>query len=310
MTETVDRLMRAVKPPYGEEWHNYLSIHSHLLSAAACLAHSRFLLGNRVPRRSSWGFHLYEELQSAISEFGYVEWHKVESTQLFGIEVLLNAAQSSIAAAVDASVNAWIIERMEDIEEKTSFDEQLLGLWIGVRLRILGSALAREIEPKLPPDTRGIFPWYDEQIPQNMEEPAYSHGLWKTFERYSNTIIAEQEIHHLASRYIKQISWPAAEYVDEDREQILMYLWNHMQVSKAGSAAIVLSRVNAFKHLIKGVSDRYDFVYAVEWVVTAKALEWISAFWGAMIFDVKRPESSILQEGGTANAITASENQP
>jgi hypothetical protein len=260
-----------------------------------------------VPRRSSWGFQLYDELLSVTSKYGYVVWHQSENTMLFGLEVFLNAAQSSIAAAVDGTTNAWIIQRMEDIEEKTSYDEQLLGLWIGVRLRILGSVLSsEESELVLPQDIKGGFPWFDEHTPEDAQKTSYLRELWRTFERYSNTIVAEQEIHRLAGNYIKQISWSPAEYVDEDREKILMHLWNHMQVNKAGSAAIVLSRVNAFKHLTKGVSDRYDFVYAIEWVLTAKALEWIGAFWRTMVSDVKRRESRILQEGGTGNDITAS----
>jgi len=307
MVETIDRLMRAIKSSEGEEWHEFFPIHGHLLSAAACLAHSRFLLGSAVPRRSSWGFNLYDDLLRVVSPFGYVVWHHSENTTLFGLEVFLNAAQSSIAAAVDAATNAWILGRMEDVEEKTRFDEQLLGLWIGVRLRILGSVISGGRALVIPHDIGGEFPWFEEQTPEGTERPAYLRELWRAFERYNDTIIAQQEIHTLAGSYIKQISWPPRQQVDEDREEILRHLWERMQVNKAGSVAIVLARVNAFKHLTKGVSDRYDFVYAVEWVLTAKALEWISAFWRTMVADVKRPQSNREIQGGTDNAITSSE---
>lgn len=290
MAETIDRLMRAVKPPDGEGWHEYFPIHGHLLSAAACLSHSRFLLGSTVPRRSSWGFHLYDDLRNVTSPYGYVVWHQSENTMLFGLEVFLNAAQSSIAAAVDAATNAWIIGRMEDVEEKGSYDEHLLGLWIGVRLRILGSVIAGGHELIIPSHVQGDFPWFDDNTSQALDRSAYLRELWRTFERYSNTIVAQQEIHNLAGSYIKQISWPPLPDVDEDREEILSHLWDRMHLNKAGSAAIVLSRFNAFKHLTKGVSDRYDFVYAIEWILTAKALEWISAFWRTMVGDVCRPQ--------------------
>lgn len=306
MAETIDRLMRAVKPPDGEAWHEFFAIHGHLLSAASCLAHSRFLLGSAVPRRSSWGFNLYDDLLRVVSPFGYVVWHHSENTTLFGLEVFLNAAQSSIAAAVDAATNAWILGRMEDVEERTSFDEQLLGLWIGVRLRILGSVISGSRELVVPSGVSGEFPWFEENTPHGMERSAYLRELWRTFERYSNTIIAQQEIHTLAGSHIKQISWPPRQHVDEDREEILGYLWEHMHVNKAGSAALVLARMNAFKHLTKGVSDRYDFVYAIEWVLTAKALEWISAFWRTMIADVRQPQTQPETQGVIENATPAS----
>lgn len=75
---------------------------------------------------------------------------------------------------------------------------------------------------------------------------------------------------------------------EEDRERILLFLWDQMRVSRAECVGLVLSRVNAFKHLTRGVSDRYDFVYAVEWAITAKALQWISDFWRAMVVDVRQ----------------------
>lgn len=300
MVATIERLMGAVKPPDGEVWKEFLPIHGYLVSTAACLANSRFLLGSGVPRRSSWGTQLYDELLHVIKDSGDIAWDESENTTLFGIELFLNAAQSNIAAAVDATTNAWIIQRVRDVEEKTSFDEQLLGLWIGVRLRILESVLPRAARRRQLTGVDGTFPWFDEQTVQfkGRARTVYLEELWRTFERYSNTIVGQQEIHNLAGSFIKQISWPPREPPDEDREEILEYLREHMQMSKAGCAGIVWARVNAFKHLTKGVSDRYDFVYAIEWVITAKALEWISAFWREMVADVTSERGPGLQPRG------------
>ena len=80
----------------------------------------------------------------------------------------------------------------------------------------------------------------------------------------------------------------------------------NMQISKAGCAGIVWGRVNAFKHLTKGVSDRYDFVYAIEWVITTKALEWISAFWREMVSDVESIQARRRRqqpEGGSNETV-------
>lgn len=287
MAETVQRLKRAVEPPEGEDWaEDYLLLYGHLVSAAACLAHSRYLLSYRVPRRSSWGPELHQDFLDVTNERGYVAWHRRENTTTFGFEVFLDKAQGNIAAALDGTTNAWIIQRMRDVEEQTIYDVQLLGLWIGVRLRLLGAVLPQSVLTALFEQMGGIFPWFD---PWSREEGNSEHlrELWRTFERYSDTNTAQQEIHSLAGRYVKLISSQPALPPEDDRERILMFLWEQMQVSRAGCVGLVLARVNAFKHLTRGVGDRYDFVYAVEWAITAKALEWMSDFWRAMVADVK-----------------------
>ena len=112
---------------------------------------------------------------------------------------------------------------------------------------------------------------------------------------YYDTRTARQVIHDLAGQYIKLISIVPALSAEEDREQIVIELWDNMAVNRGGSAAIVLARVNAFKHQTQGVSDRYDFVYAIEWVITAKALQWISAFWKVMVQDIESMRSRQTQ---------------
>src|SRR3989344_548768 len=288
MAETVQRLKRAVRPPDGEDWaEDYLALYGHLISAAMCLAHGRYLLNYRVPRRSSWGPGLYQDFLDVVSEHGYAAWQRQENTTSFGFEVFLDKAQSNIAAALDGTTNAWIIHRMRDVEERSVYDAQLLGLWIGVRLRLLGAVLPMDAWSRLSQQVGGTFPWFD---PASTEEGTSEHlrELWRTFERYSDTNTAQQEIHSLAGRYVKLISSQPALPPEENREKILLFLWDQMRVSRAGCAGLVLARVNAFKHLTRGVGDRYDFVYAVEWVITAKALQWISDFWRAMVEDAEQ----------------------
>lgn len=290
MAETIDRLIKAVQPPEGDVWRQFLPIHGYLVSAVACLCQSRALLAGGVPRRSSWGPGLFEDFRMVTDEHGNVTWSQSENTTHFGFELFLNTAQSNIAAAVDATTNAWIISRLTDVEETTRYDESLLWLWIGGRLRILESVLPRrkrtvEIEGKL-----AEFPWFDPPPQSRITRGirvAHLRELWRTFELYYDTRTARQAIHDLAGRYIKTVSVVPALTAEEDREQILIQLWNDMEVNRGGSAAIVLARVNAFKHQTQGVSDRYDFVYAVEWVITAKALQWISAFWKVMVQDME-----------------------
>ena len=290
MVKTVERLMKAVKPPNVEDWKEYLPIHAHLLGVATCLSHCRFLLCHGVLSHSLWEeFRLYDNLIRVTSKRGSVMWHKTKSATLFGLEVFLDKAQGNIAAAVDATTNAWIIQRMRDVEEKSVYDEQLLGLWIGIRLRLLGSVLPRYSKDILPPDITGTFPWFDEHTPisDEAEKSVYLRGLWQTFESYLDPYVAYQEICRLAEEYVKLIPTVKAASFDANCERVITYLWDEMAVNKAECAAIVLARVNAFKHHTKGVSDRHDFLYAIEWIITAKALEWISAFWKVMIQDVK-----------------------
>ena len=106
---------------------------------------------------------------------------------------------------------------------------------------------------------------------------------WRSLAEYHNTVRAQQEVHFWAGRFIKNISGPLRNPREIDREDILIILLNEIMLGLDVCAGITLSRVNAYKHLTYGVSDRYDFVYPVEWIIAAKALRWVGDLFRVMI---------------------------
>lgn len=295
LPESVRYVLDAIVPPAGEEWQRqYLTIQGHLISAASGLIESRNFMLRTPFRRSSWGPHIYEDFLIAVRQGG-IRWRGRENTQLFALDFYLNKAQSDIAAAADGVVNGWILESLEDIEEKPIIDVTLLPLFPGTRLRILSALLEKE---ELLRAARQRIAWLEARLrggpePQASEDvgvPTTTLALkilWQNLEKYYDTELAQQTIHAIAGMYIKDISGPLRDPREIDREAILQLLLNNitqdMSLPDDACAGITLSRVNAFKHLTYGVRDRYDFVYPVEWVVTAKGLTWLGSFFRSMI---------------------------
>ena len=176
---------------------------------------------------------------------------------LWSLGFFLNKAQHNLASALDRCVNLWICALWPEAGLVREAGQDLLGSWISARLANLSALLTRVGATT-------------DQI----------QALREAFREYGDTRTVAHNLKEISSGLAHEFLWPS----DNEPKMNLDDLYALMQnYSGAQGAAIVFSRVNAFKHQPAGALDRFSMIYPVEWILTTKGLEFTGRLWKHMV---------------------------
>lgn len=253
--------------PIIEEYE--LPTYRHLVGAGLSLQESVALLV-----RSDLALAVHEErlLQSPdfLAYLGAtqdVRWKRDKRMRLYGCEFYLNKAQTNIAASLDRLVNEWIEDKapLPYKAEERFLRSDFYYLMPSSRLRIVSMLrnLRAKTEADIPSETRTLM-WQLESDWSRFEQLYDDQGAARLLEanlQAVNNLVAEGKFSE-AYRNPNAIRCTRLGVPDT-------------LLQGSDCLAVVLGRFNAFKHLHKGLHNRSRGLHYVEWVVTARALQYI-----------------------------------
>lgn len=219
---------------------------------------------------------------------GHVRWKRSKLSRMHACEFYLNKAQTNVAACLDTILNQWMIDRLPGPfggdAEQVSFD--LFYLYPPSRLRITAAIREGQGRMGVPQPDSAVY-----------NTPAND---WRRMGNLLDTRTAASVIQHNvpivsalvdAETYLEALPRDPREskhlvYADALRGRVATPL------TITDCLAVVIGRVNAYKHLPQGHNDRYQNFHYTEWLITARALHCVRELFRDKVHSVPtRPQT-------------------